>query len=450
MYIENNGNVGLGTLSPTKKLDVNGDIKGSQLTLSGLSSNSGRIIKIGTGGLLTSSSISETSEGNIKIAGANNESKNLEVTGDISSNNITISSLNLNKSQVLKVGNDNKITTAVIYEYGGNVGIGQYATDPQEKLQIGDEWTFHDGTGDKTIGRNVRYAPMNPNSCYRIKDGFVSRINFTVMGGILLQVGDNNSAGTSVNQWHGISLVNNGYVGVATADPQEQFQIGDEWTFHNGDTKYIGRNIRNNGTDDVKIKQGVSNTLNFSSTGISLYTYDEGAAGSIVNRTGNITLLNNGNVGIGFISPTKKLQVNGDIYSSRDIWGEKIFANDGIGINTSTLPSGYKLAVNGKIICTEMKVKPFANWSDYVFEDNYKLKTLKEVEAFISENKHLPDVPSAKEVKENGIDIGEMQKILLQKIEELTLYTIEQQKQIMELNEQIKILQQLNNKKGGE
>ena len=71
--------------------------------------------------------------------------------------------------------------------------------------------------------------------------------------------------------------------------------------------------------------------------------------------------------------------------------------------------------------------------SDFVFEPNYNLKSLSEVEAFVTENKHLPDVPSAKEFKENGYKIGEMDNLLLQKIEELTLYIIDLQKQIEEL-----------------
>jgi hypothetical protein len=72
-------------------------------------------------------------------------------------------------------------------------------------------------------------------------------------------------------------------------------------------------------------------------------------------------------------------------------------------------------------------------WPDYVFSRNYKLPSLSEVEQFITENQHLPNVPSAAEVKENGIELGEMNAILLQKVEELTLYIIALQKQVDEL-----------------
>jgi len=86
-------------------------------------------------------------------------------------------------------------------------------------------------------------------------------------------------------------------------------------------------------------------------------------------------------------------------------------------------------------------------WYDHVFYPDYNLRPLDELEQFIKENNHLPEIPSAKEVKENGLDLGDMQGKLLLKIEELTLYTIEQQKLIEALE---KRLSELENEKGGE
>ena len=105
--------------------------------------------------------------------------------------------------------------------------------------------------------------------------------------------------------------------------------------------------------------------------------------------------------------------------------------------NGITVPLNYKLAVKGKIICEELKVKYAGTWSDYVFKKDYKLRDLKEVESFIAEHNHLPDVPSEQEVKENGFESGEMDATLLRKIEELTLYMIEQDKRIKELELQL-------------
>jgi hypothetical protein len=110
----------------------------------------------------------------------------------------------------------------------------------------------------------------------------------------------------------------------------------------------------------------------------------------------------------------------------------------GIGTGSTIIPSTAKLAVNGKILATEVQVALVANWSDYVFNDDYNLKPLNEVERFINENKHLPDVPSAKEVAIGGINVAKMDAILLQKIEELTLYVIELKKENEILKSKIK------------
>jgi hypothetical protein len=121
--------------------------------------------------------------------------------------------------------------------------------------------------------------------------------------------------------------------------------------------------------------------------------------------------------------------------------------NSNVGIGTTNIGS-YKLAVNGSIRSKEVKVE--ANWSDFVFEKNYDLLTLEEVEQHIKEKGHLPEIPSEAEVGENGINLGEMNAKLLQKIEELTLYLIEQNKQNQSQQAKIELLEkkisQLENK----
>ena len=77
-------------------------------------------------------------------------------------------------------------------------------------------------------------------------------------------------------------------------------------------------------------------------------------------------------------------------------------------------------------------------WSDYVFEEDYDLMPLDALEAFVKENKHLPGIPTQAEVAKNGIDLGEMNKKLLEKVEELSLYVIEQEKRIKNLEKQLK------------
>ncbi len=105
-----------------------------------------------------------------------------------------------------------------------------------------------------------------------------------------------------------------------------------------------------------------------------------------------------------------------------------------IGTTNETAGAGYKLRVNGKVICTELRVQTNGAWPDYVFADDYKLMPLNDLQDYISTKKHLPNIPSAEEVTaQGGIDAGDMQKRLTEKVEELTLYIIDSQKQLNEL-----------------
>lgn len=123
--------------------------------------------------------------------------------------------------------------------------------------------------------------------------------------------------------------------------------------------------------------------------------------------------------------------------------GEGVWNNDGnVGIGTSTPDAAYRLSVNGKIRAKEIKVE--SGWADYVFQKNYKLPALDQVNAFINKNKHLPEIPTEKEIAENGLALGEMMKLQMKKIEELTLYLIEKDKELKVLR---KRLHKLENRK---
>lgn len=96
---------------------------------------------------------------------------------------------------------------------------------------------------------------------------------------------------------------------------------------------------------------------------------------------------------------------------------------------------GYKLAVKGKMVAEEVVIKKYDNWPDYVFQPDYNLRSLSEIESHILSHGHLPEVPNAQTVEEEGIQLGEMNAILLKKIEELTLYIIDLQNQINDLKQ---------------
>lgn len=160
-----------------------------------------------------------------------------------------------------------------------------------------------------------------------------------------------------------------------------------------------------------------------------------------------------GNVFLGFAAGSAetgsgKLYIASSSTTSPLIWGDfnnsqlKLHGKVAIGGNVSTAfgnfptaagsanVSGYNLFVKGGILTDEVRVALNSTWADYVFAKDYKLRPLSEVEAFIAQNNHLPNVPSAAQVKEDGINVAEMTKIQQEKIEELTLYIIAQNKRI--------------------
>ena len=119
--------------------------------------------------------------------------------------------------------------------------------------------------------------------------------------------------------------------------------------------------------------------------------------------------------------------------SGADVIYVKTGGNIGIGTTNPT----SKLAVNGKIDCKEVEIY-LSGWSDFVFEEDYQLKPLDELENFIRDNKHLPGIPTEEEVLHKGISVGQMNATLLEKIEELTLYIIDLKKENEEIKKEIK------------
>lgn len=133
----------------------------------------------------------------------------------------------------------------------------------------------------------------------------------------------------------------------------------------------------------------------------------------------DLVVASDGNIGIGTTAPNAKLHIN---------------TNMMIGAGTPT--AGYALSVNGKIISEEVRVEADV-WPDYVFQNNYPLISLSQLEQFISTNKHLPNIPAAKQVHKEGFGLGDMNRRLLEKIEELTLYIIQQEKRLNTLQRQV-------------
>lgn len=257
--------------------------------------------------------------------------------------------------------------------------------------------------------------------------------------------------------------------------------------------------------DSLKANTGTNKTLIFTPVanyGHKIYGFDAGTRSDLrfatrantPNWTDVMSITSGGNVGIGNVAPSQKLFVNGNImfgignafgmalsdsaiYDGKylpnygmewvsDSWspagptlwagsfaGIKLFTNrqprisinvDGnVGIGTIT-PGSNRLAVEGTIAARRVKVTQAIVWPDFVFDSSYQLPSLEEIKNYVTVNKHLPDVPSAKEVEKNGQDLGEMNRVLLQKVEELTLYLIEMKKENDDLKKRMEALENAN------
>lgn len=357
--------------------------------------------------------------------------------------------------------------TKVFYNTN-NVGIG--TMNPSEKLEVAGNVKatkfIGDGTGLTNIGlwslsgSNIFYTtgnvgigktptvPLDVNGAINAS-GNISAGSFTTAGtinatGIITAnkfVG-NGSGLTGIGLW-GISssniYYNTGNVGIGLNNPSTILQIAktdastnlslsntaaiDIWNMSGSANTGAQINFRSDGNSGASGIGAVIGYVNMTSTSTA------GSAGNLVfgvkklkedaTITPAITIQQGGYVGIGTSTPQTALHVNGDLRV------------DGTIFHRGTLKS------------QEINVEvPNGAWKDYVFAPSYRLKSLKEVEQYIHSNGHLPEIPSAKEVEQNGISVGDMQAKLLQKVEELTLYSIEQDKKLAEQAKKNQALEQ--------
>jgi hypothetical protein len=227
----------------------------------------------------------------------------------------------------------------------------------------------------------------------------------------------------------------NGLVGIGTLTPQQKLHIENGQILVRGNSNWFpGLTINNSIGRSVLKMGGTVGSNNFSSTEIVLEDLINGKTWSLLNTNLNtLTFVNHLNgtdyessFRIEYGAPTNSFTINSE-------------GNVGLG----TWSSGHKLAVAGTIISEEIIVKLQSDWPDFVFNEDYTLPTLSEQESYIRKNNHLYGVPSAVDVKANGVQIADMQSILLQKIEELTLYIIQQEKDIEILSDQVKELKKI-------
>ncbi|WP_461117820.1 hypothetical protein [Spirosoma jeollabukense] len=179
----------------------------------------------------------------------------------------------------------------------------------------------------------------------------------------------------------------------------------------------------------LEIRQGTTGN-----SGLRLTNLTSSYTTTVLNQTKFLTVNSQGDVILASINGSGRVgvdtesmwQASGDNLQNSNVGGVVI------GPGVSKTPTGYRLYVAEGILTEKVKVavKSTSDWSDKVFESGYKLKSLGEVEQHIQKVGHLPDIPSAREVVEQGVDVAKMDAKLLEKIEELTLYSIQQDKTI--------------------
>lgn len=385
MKIEDNGNVGIGTSSPPTKLSI--------------STGSGRTVIGGT--------------------------SSLTMHLDANANNVTIGDLGqmgfgvLNAYVPAVIGY--QVTNASAYTYGdllfatrssnadvaplerlritsgGAVGIGRTSN---ARVTIGTSNVSALGAVSSSgLQIDANDANKAVGNLSQIGLGLVNAYTPAVIAGIITNASAYSTMDivfatrptpTDVAPTERLRITNGGAVGIGTTNPAELLSVGVASSNQGVGIQYDNNTYGRFGMVDP----GANNDTyigSFSNNAFRLYS----------NSVERMRFTASGNVGIGTTSPTEKLSVNGNMSAK-------------------------------KIIVTNI------GWSDYVFGQDYKLISIGELETYIRSNKHLPDIPTEQQVKEHGVSLGDNQALLLKKIEELTLYVIQQQKEITGLHNRIK------------
>jgi hypothetical protein len=299
------------------------------------------------------------------------------------------------------------------------VGIGQNNNNPLAALDVSDGSGGTTPYHTKIFGDPLGAIESNTDMHLFFNNGNIFSIDEGTYAG-----------GNWLPRFH---VASGGNVGIGTTSPSSKLTI-DATGLNNTSTNGLNIVVQNN-----SINPGYAmavHNLNSSPNGIFAIWPDGRLA---IGNTSGISDLAKVNVNMNSAGPAI------DVFDQTSTTVFFRVYNDGktvVGkplLNTSPHSGNSLLTVNGKLVCKEAVITQ-QSWSDFVFDKNYKLMALHELETYYKENQHLPEVPSAKEITENGNDIGKTDALLLQKIEELTLYLVEQNKKNEEQQKEIDYL----------
>ena len=449
------GNVGIGTLNPLEKLHVDGNsLFNNQVVLDFGTVN--RRLKLTDYGMYVSRTVDGTYMSTITAP----------------DNHLDFSTRNAHRFYVNEINSfniqDQVVTSAVPLFVGGVVN-----GDPSFRLFVGNGNTSSPGNGillenrrASIDGRNYLYFNLSDNDSYNIGVsktvgfiGFNTVSNIRAMtnsqvissGGaqfslVDLQFLTYKSDGTYAER---MRFTSDGYLGIGTSMPQSMLSVNgtadvNTLTVTTGDLY-----LANNGLAGVR--HGCLSTHTYNACGTLGYLTFGFTANTGANTTTPDPLTiqqSNLSVGINKNNPQAKLHIVGAGVTSvtntlliqNSATNDLMRVNDDATFTFGTTALKAKMDVNGDITTRKVKVTQ-AGWPDYVFHKSYQLPTLEEVERYIKKHQHLPEVPSADNIAKDGLDLGDNQSILLKKIEELTLYVIEQNKKIEQMQSRIQELE---------
>lgn len=402
MAIDHFGRVSIGTLSDFDallKINANGFPPRIAIMQSdvpkGLLSLAGENFKIGTypganrGIVFSPKNIDKVwiTENGLVGIGTSNPVSDLTINGD--NPYIELQNNGVNKGFFQNVGNDIRIGT----NSNNTTGNLSFQTQLTTRMTIDENGLVGIGTTNPTQALTVNGT-----------DPLLQMRNDNIDKGFLQLLGSDMKVGTnSTNEYgrlifrtsgHDRMVVNyDGRVGLGTLFPYQSLSI-------NATNPTLGLNIGETLYGSVSIDNATKNLV------------IEKAS------NGNGKLVINANGGIGY---SIHMTDNG-------------YFHYGGGLT----PNGYIFSVQSRVLATDFVSLAVNNWPDYVFGDDYKLRSLAEVREFIEKNKHLPNIPPAAEIEKNGVQLGEMSKKLIEKVEELTLYVLQLQDQVDELKKQVR------------